>query len=84
MKLTREETDLLERAKTQGYVTSDVRDNYDPVAEAYRDWCRAERLPFLHRALGNATARVISSLIEADTLFATRRPEGIVFAKKYH
>lgn len=73
MKLTLEETYLLERAKIQGYVTSDVRDNYDAVTEAYRDWCRVQRRPFLHIALGNATARVIFSLLEAETSWSARR-----------
>ena len=72
MKLLFEETCLLERAQAQGYVTSDGRDNYDPVLEAYRDWCRVQRRPFLHLALGEATARVIFSLLEAETVWRVK------------
>ncbi|MBS1808664.1 MAG: hypothetical protein JST84_10775 [Acidobacteria bacterium] len=72
MKLTHEEAHLLERAKIQGYVTSDVRDNYDAVTEAYRDWCRVQRRPFLHIALGNETARMIFSLLEADATWRAK------------
>lgn len=67
--MTLEETSLLKRAQAQGYVTSDGREEFDPVVEAYRDWCRAGRLPFLHIVLGDATSKVIFSLLEADTSF---------------
>ena len=67
MPLTLEETHLLNSAQAQGYVTSDARDEYDPVIEAYQSWCRATRRPFLHILLGDATSKVIFSLLEADT-----------------
>jgi hypothetical protein len=65
--LTREEVYLLNRAQAQGYVTSDGRDEFDPVIAAYQDWCRTTRHPFLHVALGVATSKVIFSLLEADS-----------------
>ena len=78
MKLLFEETCLLERAQAQGYVTSDGRDNYDPVLEAYRDWCRVQRRPFLHLALGEATARVIFSLLEAETVWRVKTEKQLL------
>lgn len=65
-----EECHLLTRAQANGYVTTDQRDGYDVVAEAYREWCRAEKLPFLEIALGDETSRVTFSLIEAGSLFS--------------
>ena len=69
MKPTLEEIFLLKHAQAQGYVTSDNQEEFDPVVETYRDWCRAGRLPFLHIVLGDATSKVIFSLLEADTSF---------------
>lgn len=69
VELTEEETHLLVRAQAAGYVTSDGRDDDDPLVAAYQTWCRLQRRPFLHLALGEATSKVIFSLLEADTTF---------------
>lgn len=55
LKLSREETYLLEQAQEKGFVTSDVRDEDDPMAAAYQAWCRSQRRPFLHIGFGEAT-----------------------------
>lgn len=63
---------LLARAQANGYVTTDRCDEYDAVAEAYRDWCQEQQQPYLEIALGDATSRLTLSLIEADKRFRKR------------
>ncbi len=70
IQLNPEECYLLDRAQAQGYVTVDRREEYDVVAEAYREGGRVEKQPYLEVALGNETSRVIYSLIEADKRFS--------------
>ena len=48
-------------------MTTDGRDDVDPVIAAYQAWCRTTRPPFLHIALGVTTAKLIFSLLEADS-----------------
>lgn len=77
LQLTREEINLSERAQAQGYVTSDGRDEFEPVVIAYQTWCRATRQPFLHIVLGDATSKVILSLLEADTSFRPKTEQQL-------
>ena len=69
MRLNEEEQYLLARVKRNGYVTTDRRDEYDVVADAYQQWCREAKQSLLAIALGDATSRVIYSLLEAEPQF---------------
>lgn len=77
MSFSSEATYLLRRAQTQGYITSDGRDEFDAIVEAYQAWCRAGQMPFLHISYGDTTARVVYSLLEADALFPAATEEQL-------
>ena len=69
MQFTSEDICRLAQAERMGYVASDGRDDDDLLVAAYQAWCRSQRRPFLHLVLGDATSKIVFSLLEADTTF---------------